>query len=148
MSVLKRVPATFSDYSRGKIGVVSEDSKTMLSSVENVALGAQNAQNAHLGAKNGQHFSANSDHKASKSDPNVSNNDNQSVKSGPKIADQGSQLGTDLQVSDKIHRIGGGPIGGVPIGGGQIGGRPKRPEQDAQRPNKCVSRSKTPEPPK
>ena len=76
-----------------------------------------------LGAKNGPYFSANTDHDASKSVPNMSV---KGPKSGPKITDQGIQLGTDVQVSDRGGPAKGGQIRGGPIGGGKNGGGPIR----------------------
>ena len=87
---------------------------------------ARGVKSDQLGAKNGPYFSANTDHDASKSVPNMSVKENQGPKSGPKVTDQGIQLGTDLQVSDRGGPAKGGQIRGGPIGGGKNGGGPIR----------------------
>ena len=123
-TIFKQVLATFPDCSRDKVDIISEYSKRMLGSVDtwdaNKARGAKSDQ---LGAKNGPNFSASSDHIAFKIGPNVSSKEPQYVKSGPKVTDQ---LGTDLQVSDRVGSIKGGQIRGGPIGGAKNGGGPIR----------------------
>ena len=93
----------------------------MLGSVDmwdaNVVSGAKSDL---LGTKN-----ANSDHNVSKSGSNMSSKDNQDIKSAPKVTDNSSQLGTDLQVSDRDEQIRGVQIGGGPIRGGQKSYVPK-----------------------
>ena len=73
---------------------------------------ARGVKSDQLGAKNGPYLSTNTDHNA--------------PKSGPKVSDQGIQLGKDLQISDRGGPVKGGQIRGGPIGGGKNGGGPIR----------------------